>query len=118
VRPPIINVGVFTIPALPRTIAYAPPLSSIAGGCYSTLQLQSSVTRTLTTSFTDAKSTKQAQAYQLTDFIAKVASVAQEISGIAGGLGAISSGVKSVTTIIGGGASVIQNGLSLVGNAL
>ncbi len=132
-RPPVLNAGVFTIPALPRTIIYAPPQSS-AGGCYCQYQLQTSVTRSFTTSVSNGTSTKTAQAYMAADFVAKIASVITEVAAVVAGVATL-AGATGATSTSGSSASsgsdsggtdkaitlagsLLSNGLSLISNII
>jgi hypothetical protein len=105
-RPPVIGMGAFTIPALPMTIVYAPPQGKLDKNTatYSNAQ---TVSRTVTTSISSANSTKQAQAYTAGDLIGKLAGAITAVAAVVGTDGAAA----------GGGASV-AGALSELGTAL
>ena len=104
-RPPVLGVGAFTMPALPMTIVYAPPQGKTAQNTqtYSHSQV---LTRTLTTSLTTATSTQTAQAYSASDLIAKASAAIAAVVAIVGTGGAAASGPTVVGALEQLGAAV------------
>lgn len=70
-RPPVVGIGVFTIPALPMTIVYAPPQGALHRNTATYADTQV-VSRTVTTSISQDTSVKTVQAYSASDLIGKV----------------------------------------------
>src|SRR6185312_16891409 len=71
-RPPVVGMGVFTIPALPMTIVYAPPQGKQLKNT-ATYADTVTLTRTVTSAITQSTNTKTVQAYSPADLIGKVA---------------------------------------------
>ena len=94
-RPPVVGMGAFTIPALPMAIIYAPPqgkqLKNIA--TYSDTE---TITRTVTSSITSGTGTKTVQAYSVADLIGKVAGAITAVVAVVGTGGAGAAGGASV----------------------
>jgi hypothetical protein len=94
-RPPVVGMGAFTIPALPMAIVYAPPqtqqLKNVAS--YSDTE---TLTRTVTSAITSSTSTKTVQAYSAADLIAKVAGAITAVAAVVGTGGAGAAGGASI----------------------
>jgi len=134
-RPPVVGIGVFTIPALPMTIVYAPPQGKLLKNT-ATYSDTETLTRTVSSSITTTRSTKTAQAYSVGDLIGKVASAIGTVAAVVGTGGAGAAGGASVAGALAqlgaalfgpikeendstaDGTKQIQNELSLVSNIL
>lgn len=93
-RPPVVGIGVFTVPALPMTIVYAPPQGAQKKNA-ATYQDTQTVSRSVTASIKQETNTKTVQAYSATDLIGKVAAAigtAAALVGTGGAAGAIAAG--------------------------
>lgn len=94
-RPPVVGMGAFTIPALPMAIIYAPPqgkqLKNVA--TYSDTE---TITRTVTSSITSSTNTKTVQAFSAADLIGKVAGAITAVAAVVGTGGAGAAGGASV----------------------
>jgi hypothetical protein len=114
VRPPVLGMGAFTIPALPIALVYAPPQGK-QNKNFASYTVTDTFTRTLTTAITSSTSTKTAQAYSAGDIIGKVAAVIASVAAIVGTGGTAtgaSAGVLGtlLTTLTGtGGTSSSSN---------
>ena len=104
-RPPIVGIGAFTIPALPVTIVYAPPQGRQAKNSVNYSDTES-LTRTVQTTVSTNTQTKSMQAYSAEDIIGKLA-------------GAVGATLAVVGTGGGaaGGASVL-GAMEMLGEAL
>src|SRR6185312_2547818 len=86
-RPPVVGMGVFTIPALPQgkqlknTATYADTVT---------------LTRTVTSAITQSTNTKTVQAYSPADLIGKVAGAITAVAAVVGTGGAGAAGGASV----------------------
>jgi hypothetical protein len=87
VRPPVLGMGAFTIPALPLALVYAPPQGQLQKNT-ATYTVAQTFTRAVTTAITQSTSTKTAQAYSPADLIGKVASSIAAVAAIVGTGGA------------------------------
>jgi len=76
-RPPVLGVGAFTLPALPITIIYAPPQGQGSQN-YAQYTDTVSISRTIATSFTHGNSTKTAQAYTWADIAANISKAIEQ----------------------------------------
>jgi len=94
-RPPVVGMGVFTIPALPMTIVYAPPQGKLLKNS-ATYSDTETLTRTVSSSITTTKNTKTAQAYSVGDLIGKVAAAIGTVAAVVGTGGAGAAGGASV----------------------
>ncbi|HEY8997135.1 MAG TPA: hypothetical protein VIM60_04525, partial [Edaphobacter sp.] len=72
-RPPIFEAGAFTMPALPLSIIYAPPLGA-QNKNFAEYSHSVSVSRKITTGTSSSHGTKQATAYGNGEFVGKVSS--------------------------------------------
>ena len=86
-RPPILGMGAFTLPALPMTIVYAPPQgqSRQNKAAYSDTE---TLSRTITSSLSTSTSTKTADAYSASDLLGKAAAAIAAVAAVVGTGGA------------------------------
>ena len=86
-RPPILGIGAFTLPALPMTIVYAPPQgqSKQNKAAYTDTE---TLSRTITSSLSTSTSTKTAQAYSASDLLGKAAAAIAAVAAVVGTGGA------------------------------
>jgi len=94
-RPPVVGMGVFTIPALPMTIVYAPPQGKQLKNT-ATYADTVTLTRTVTSAITQSTNTKTVQAYSPADLIGKVAGAITAVAAVVGTGGAGAAGGASV----------------------
>jgi hypothetical protein len=94
-RPPVVGMGAFTIPALPMTIVYAPPQGKLQKNT-ATYSDTKTLTRTVTSAITNTTSTKTVQAYSAADLIGKVAAAITTVLAVVGTGGAGAAGGASV----------------------
>lgn len=94
-RPPVLGVGAFTIPALPMTIVYAPPQGKTAQNKQSYSD-EETLTRTVTSSLTTSTTTKTVQAYSPSDLFAKASAAIASVVAIVGTGGAGAAGPSVV----------------------
>jgi hypothetical protein len=94
-RPPVVGMGAFTVPALPMTIVYAPQQGKLAKNSASYSDTES-FTRTLTVSASSSTNTKTMQAYKPEDLIGKVAGAIGAVIAVVGTGGAAGAGGASV----------------------
>lgn len=94
-RPPVVGMGMFTIPALPMTIVYAPPQGKQLKNT-ATYADTETLTRTVTSAITQSTNTKTAQAYSPADLIGKVAGAITAVAAVVGTGGAGAAGGASV----------------------
>lgn len=94
-RPPVVGMGVFTIPALPMTIVYAPPQGKQLKNT-ATYSDTTTLTRTVTSSITQSTNTKTVQAYSAADLIGKVAGAIAAVVAVVGTGGAGAAAGASV----------------------
>ena len=99
-RPPVLGIGAFTIPALPVAIIFAPPQGQLAKNS-NTFTDKVTVSTTTTVSISTETDTKSAQAYTAADLAGKVSGLLTQIAGLIAGAGAL-------TTTGGGSASLIN----------
>ena len=99
-RPPVLGVGGFTIPALPVAIIFAPPQGQLAKNS-NTFNDKVTVSTTTTVSISTQTDTKTVQAYTAADLAGKVSGLLTQIAGLIAGAGAI-------TTTGGGSAGLIN----------
>ena len=109
VRPPVLGMGAFTIPALPIALVYAPPQGKQDKN-FASYAVTDTFTRTVTTSISSSTSTKTAQAFSAGDIIGKVAAAIGSVAAIVGtgGTGAAASaGILGtlLTTLTGTGGT-------------
>jgi excinuclease ABC subunit C len=78
-RPPVLGVGAFTIPALPITLIYAPPQGKQNKNTASYTDTFT-LTRALTSSMTYSKNTKTIQAYTAGDILSKIESAISSVA--------------------------------------
>jgi len=88
-RPPVVGIGAFTIPALPMAIVYAPPQTQQRKNVAVYAETDTH-TRTVTSSITQGTTTKTVQAYSATDMIGKVAGAISAVVAVVGSGGAAS----------------------------
>jgi hypothetical protein len=86
-RPPVLGMGVFTLPALPMAIVYAPPQGKQAMNSVSYQDL-ASYTRNVTTSMATSTTTKVAEAYSIGDLVGKVTAAVAMVVAVVGTGGA------------------------------
>lgn len=91
-RPPVLGLGAFTMPALPVAIVFAPPQGALKKNS-NALNDKLTITRSMTTSYTSSTQTKTAPAYQTSDILAKIADLATAASVLVGGWPAIAVAV-------------------------
>ncbi len=104
VRPPVLGLGAFTIPAVPIALVYAPPQGKQNKNSAS-YAVTDTFTRTVTTAVTSSTNTKTAQAYSAADLIGKVASSIAAVAAVVGtgGTGAgAAAGAGALGGILGG----------------
>jgi hypothetical protein len=136
-RPPVLGMGAFTIPALPMTIVYAPPQGKQNKNTMSYSDTVT-LTRTVSSSMSNSTNTKTVQAYSAADLIGKVAGAITAVVAVvgtgggaagAGGLVGALGGVVTALVGTGGGATqanmstadsakLVSSELSLVANVL
>ena len=140
-RPPVLGMGAFTIPALPMAIVYAPPQGKQAKNTM-TYSDTVTLTRTVSSSVTNSTNTKSVQAYSPADLIGKVTGAIAMVVAVvgtggagagagagAGGLAGALGGVLTALVGTGGGAKeanmstvdavkLASSELSLVGGIL
>lgn len=109
-RPPVVGIGAFTIPALPMTMVYAPP-QGVDKKNATTFATTETVSRTVASAITDSTSTKTAQAYSPAELIGKVASAIGTVVAVVGTGGAGGGGGASVA------GAFAQLGAALFGGA-
>jgi hypothetical protein len=109
-RPPVVGMGAFTIPALPMTIVYAPPQGKLQKNT-ATYSDTRTLTRTITSAITNSTSTKTVQAYTAADLIGKVAGAITAVVAVVGTGGAGAGGGASVA------GAMSQLGQALFGGA-
>jgi hypothetical protein len=109
-RPPVVGIGVFTIPALPMTIVYAPPQGALKKNTV-TYSDTATVSRTTSSSVTNSNNTKTVQAYSAADLIGKVAGAITTVAAVVGTGGAGAAGGASVA------GALSQLGAALFGPA-
>ncbi|HEY4076052.1 MAG TPA: hypothetical protein VGM26_03890 [Rhizomicrobium sp.] len=133
-RPPVLGIGAFTLPALPVTIVYAPPQNAMKQNTVTYTSSQT-LTRKITTSLSTTTNTRTVEAYSPMDLIEK-ASVA--IAGVAAVVGSggtaaaapsVAGAIEEFVSAIGGSApsengkikdvvSGTKDALTAVGNIL
>jgi hypothetical protein len=94
-RPPVLGIGAFTIPALPVAIVFSPP-QGVLEKSSNTFNDKVTYTRSVTTAYSTQNSTKTAQAYTAADIISKIAD-------LTGALGALGAGLPGITVAGAGG---------------
>lgn len=90
IRPTVLGVGGFTMPALPVAIIFAPPqgVQMLNSNAYND---KVTYTRSFTISYTSSKQTKSAPAYQISDVVAKIADLATAAGMLGAGWPAIAA---------------------------
>src|SRR6185437_9557775 len=120
-RPPVVGMGMFTIPALPMTIVYAPPQGKQLKNT-ATYADTETLTRTVTSAITQSTNTKTAQAYSPADLIGKVAGAITAVAAVAGALSELGSalfgGAKDANDSTADATKQISSELSLVSNII
>ena len=96
-RPPILGLGAFTLPALPVTIVYAPPQNAMKQNTV-TYTSSKTLTRKFTTSLTNTTTTVKTDAYSIGDLIAKGSEAVASVAAFVGSGGA--SGVATAPLVI------------------
>jgi hypothetical protein len=86
-RPPVLGMGAFLIPALPMTIVYAPPQGKLKKNTM-TYSDTVTLTRTVSSSISNSTETKTAQAFSAADLIGKVAGAIAAVAAVVGTGGA------------------------------
>jgi hypothetical protein len=109
-RPPVIGMGAFTIPALPMTIVYAPPQGKLLKNT-ATYADTDTFTRTVTTAITSNNSTKTVEAYSVADLIGKVTAAIAIVVAVVGTGG---TAAVAAPTVLG---ALQELGAALVGPA-
>jgi hypothetical protein len=109
-RPPVLGMGAFTLPAVPMAIVYAPPQGKLAKNTVS-YQDMTTYTRTVTTSVATSTTTKTAQAYSVGDLIGKATAAIGMVAAVVGTGGAGAAGGASVA------GALSQLGAALFGPA-
>ena len=94
-RPPVVGMGAFTVPALPMAIVYAPPQGKLQKNT-ATYSDTRTLTRTISSAVTSTTSTKTVQAYSASDLIGKVATAITAVAAVVGTGGAGAGGGASV----------------------
>lgn len=94
-RPAVVGMGAFTIPALTMTIVYAPPQGKLQKNT-ATYSDTKTLVRTVTSAITSTTSTKTVQAYSAADLIGKVAAAITAVVAVVGTGGAGAGGGASV----------------------
>lgn len=94
-RPPVIGMGAFTIPALPMTIVYAPPQGKLLKNT-ATYADTETFQRTVTTAITNNTTTKTVQAYSAADLIAKVTAAIAIVVAVVGTGGTAAAAAPTV----------------------
>jgi len=94
-RPPVLGMGVFTLPALPMAIVYAPPQGKLAKNSVSYQDL-ATYTRSVTTSMATSTTTKVVEAYSVGDLVGKVTAAIGMVVAVVGTGGAGAAGGASV----------------------
>ncbi|HXK02177.1 MAG TPA: hypothetical protein VMS37_07225 [Verrucomicrobiae bacterium] len=94
VRPPVLGIGAFTIPALPVTVIYAPPQGKQQKNSVTYTDM-TSFTRSVTTTISQGNTVANADAFSPADYLSKIAGAIATIGGIAatGGGGAAAGGL-------------------------
>jgi hypothetical protein len=99
-RPPVVGMGAFTVPALPMAIVYAPPQGKLMKNTATYSDAETS-TRTVSSSLTTTTVTKTVQAYSAAELIAKVAGAIAAVVAVVGTGGAGAAGAASVAGALG-----------------
>jgi hypothetical protein len=94
-RPPVLGMGAFTIPALPVAIVYAPPQGKTKQNSQTYSQSQT-LSRTMASSLTTSTSTKTTQAYSASDLIGKASAAIASMVAIVGTGGTAAGGASVV----------------------
>jgi len=110
VRPPVVGMGAFTIPALPMTIVYAPPQGLQAKNTM-TYSDTETFSRSVTSSVTSSTNTKTTPAYTAADLISKVAGAITAVAAVVGTGGAGAAGGASIA------GALSELGAALTGGA-
>jgi hypothetical protein len=112
-RPPIFEVGAFTMPALPLSIIYAPPPGA-QGKDFAEYTKSVSVSRKISTSTSSSNGKKVADAYAPSDFVGKISSTVGSLKGW------ITSGLKegAVLTYVNMYGAFLDLSLNLLSSTL
>jgi hypothetical protein len=94
-RPPVVGIGAFTVPALPMATVYAPPQGKLLKNT-ATYSDTETYARTVASSLTTTTVTKTVQAYSAAELIAKVAGSIAAVVAVVGTGGAGAAGAASV----------------------
>lgn len=109
-RPPVVGMGAFTVPALPMAIVYAPPQGKLMKNT-ATYSDEETISRTVSSSLTTTTVTKTVQAYTAAELIAKAAGAIAAVVAVVGTGGAGAAGAASVA------GALAELGSALVGPA-
>ena len=98
-RPPIVNAGAFTIPAIPVALVYAPPQGA-QNKNFAEYSSMNSSSRKISTTVTSGSSNKSGDAYSTTDFLDKIAGLVSSVQSFIKALpsGNSGSGANQPTT--------------------
>lgn len=114
-RPPVGTAGVFTMPALPTAIVYAPPLGP-EGKNSASYTSSTTITSKISTTVTDSNSTKTAMAFSKQDFFDKLVGFSGDITGFATSVASL--GATSTPGILTQVGSFLLGSKSSGGSAL
>lgn len=114
-RPPVGTAGVFTMPALPTAIIYAPPLGPDGKNSASYTSTTTVISK-ISTTVTDSNSTKTAKAFSNQDFFDKLVGVVSDITGFATSIASL--GATSTPGILAQIGSFLLGSKSSGGSAL
>jgi hypothetical protein len=95
IRPPVLGVGAFTIPALPVAIVFSPPQGALAKNS-NTFTDKVVFTTSMSTSVSTQTATKTAQAYTPADLAGKVGQLATQLGAVVAGVAAIGATGASI----------------------
>jgi hypothetical protein len=98
-RPPVLGVGAFTIPALPVAIIFAPPQGQLKKNS-NTFTDKVTVSTTTTVSISTQTDTKTALAYTPAQLAANVAGLATQVVGMMTGFGALITSAGTAASLI------------------
>jgi hypothetical protein len=99
IRPPVLGVGAFTIPAVPVAIVFSPPQGALAKNS-NTFTDKVIFTTSMSTSVSTQTATKTAQAYSPADLAGKVGQLATQLGAVVAGVAAIGATGASSPSLI------------------
>jgi hypothetical protein len=99
IRPPVLGIGAFTIPALPVAIVFSPPQGALAKNS-NTFTDKVIYTTSMSTSVSTQTATKTAQAYTPADLAGKVGQLATQLGAVVAGVAAIGATGASSPSLI------------------